>query len=91
MVNVPKSFQDYDDDDPELEKRTSRWKYWSNLQSLVKEFAEEKGKYETPELFEWIENKYGLRPILTTDGEITDDYKVVDEQKFLVYILKYGK
>jgi hypothetical protein len=39
----------------------------------------------------WLENKYGFRPLENIEGMLSDDYKVVDEKKFLVYILKYGK
>jgi len=91
MVNVPKDFQDYDDDDELAPRRKTRWKYWSNLQAMLKEFDAEKGYTETTDVFQWIENKYGLRPVRASDGTITDDYKVVDEKKFLVYILKYGQ
>jgi hypothetical protein len=91
MVNVPKDFKDYDDDDPEIEKRNSRMKYWANLKDLKLEFTEETGSRDHREYSKWLENKYGFKPVETSDGMMTDDYKVTDEKKFLVYILKYGK
>jgi hypothetical protein len=91
MVNVPKDFQDYDDDDENLEKRKSRMKYWQNLKNLKLEFINETGSRDHREYTKWLENKYGFQPVETNQGMMTDDYKVVDEKKFIVYILKYGK
>ena len=91
MVNVPKDFQDYDDDDDDIEKRKTRWKYWQNLKNLKLEFINETGSRDHREYTKWLINKYGFQPIETNQGMMTDDYKVLDEKKFLVYILKYGK
>ena len=38
MSNIPKSFQDYDDDDPAIHFRKNRWKYWNLLKLVRKEF-----------------------------------------------------
>ena len=91
MVNVPKEFQDYEDDDADIEKRKSRWKYWTNLRNLKMEFIEETGSRDNREYTEWLVNKYGFKPTETYEGMMTDDYKILDEKKFIVYILKYGK
>lgn len=91
MVNVPKDFQDFDDDDPNIDKRLSRFKYWSNLRTLKHEFYTETQSRDHREYMKWLETRYGFRPIETNEGMMTDDYKVVDEKLFLVYILKYGK
>ena len=39
MATVP-PFQDYDDDDPEIEFRKKRWDYWSALKLVRKEYME---------------------------------------------------
>lgn len=90
MVNVPKDFQDYDDDDDHIQHRLARWKYWANLKLLMSEFNAETGSKDHREYLLWLENKYGLKPIETTEGGMTDRYVVIDEKKFIVYILKYG-
>ena len=91
MVNVPKDFQDFDDEDPKLQRRLSRWAYWNNLKTLMGEFIEETGSKDHQEYKTWLEKKYGFRPIETNDGMMTDDLDIVDEKLYLVYILKYGK
>jgi hypothetical protein len=90
-MKVPNDFQDYDDDDPNIEKRKGRWKYWTNLRHLKLEFTDETGSRDNREYIKWLENKYGFRPTETIEGMLSDDYKVIDEKKFLVYILKYGQ
>jgi len=89
VVKVPNNFQDYDDDDPNIDKRKARMKYWENLRKLKLEFTSETGNNDHREYMKWLENTYGLRPIETQNGMLSDDYTVVDEKKFLVYILKY--
>lgn len=90
MVKVPKDFQDYDDDDSNLERRLSRWKYWQNLKLLMKEFKEETGSTDHREYKAWLENKYGFRPIETSDGMMTDDLDIIDQKKYTFFVLKYG-
>jgi hypothetical protein len=90
MVNVPKDFQDYDDYDDDIEKRKNRWKYWTNLKNLKLEFREETGSRDHREYMKWLVDKYGFRPKENIEGMLSDDYEVLDEKKFLVYILKYG-
>lgn len=36
MSNIPKDFQDYDDDGPEMEFRKNRWNYWEALKKFAK-------------------------------------------------------
>ena len=90
-MKVPKDFQDYDDDDPNIEKRKNRYKYWENLIMLKHAFRDETGKTDHREYLAWLENKYGIRPIETHEGMLTDDFTITDESKFIVYVLKYGK
>lgn len=86
MVNVPEDFQDYDDDDPLLDKRKGRMKYWKTLKELQKEWKETD---QALNLIDWIEEKYGFKAIMV-DNYFSDDYHIVDEKKYLIYILKYG-
>jgi hypothetical protein len=88
MVNVPKSFQDYDDDDPEFEKRQARWDYYETLKKLRKEFTEDGRNFDADEFIFWIEEKYGFKLILNDTG-ITDNYTVSDKEKYLIFRLRY--
>jgi hypothetical protein len=39
---------------------------------------------------DWLEVDYGVKLILDDAGAITDQYTVIDEQKFILFNLKYA-
>ena len=100
MVNVSKDFQDYDDDDKDLKFRESRFRYWEAIRKLRVVFTEETGTdplddiYETEcvldEFYKWVEDTCGFKPTIV-DGMITEKYEITDEQKYLIYLIKYGE
>ena len=81
-------FQDYDDNDPNIEQRTNRWKYWKALKTIRKEYMESKNGFDRYEFEDYILNIYGIRMNLV-GGNITDGYQVVDEKKYLIFLLKF--
>lgn len=91
MTKISKDFQDYDDEDPQKEFRENRWNYWSNLRKLKQEFYIETQSRDPVQYLKWLENKYGFKVGTDFEGNFTDSYKIVDEKKYIVYVLKYGK
>jgi len=81
-------FQDYDDDDPNIEQRINRWKYWTALKAVRNEYMESKKDFDAYEFEEYLEKYYGIRMNLVS-GNITDGYQVIDEKKFLIFLLKF--
>lgn len=83
-------FQDYDDDDPNIEQRKKRWDYWAALKQIRKEYIAETaiGQFDAYDFEDYIEANYGIK-MNVVDGNITDGYKVMDEQKYLIFLLKY--
>jgi hypothetical protein len=81
-------FQDYDGDDPNFEQRINRWKYWTALKVVRNEYMESKKEFDAYEFEDYLEKHYGIRMNLV-NGNITDGYQVVDEKKFLVFLLKF--
>ena len=92
MSNIPKSFQDYDDDDPKIEQRKKRWNYWAALKNIRKEYladcASLQGQFDAYDFESYVEANYGIKMNLV-DGNITDGYEITDEQKYLIFLLKY--
>ena len=92
MTNIPKSFQDYDDDGPEMEFHKKRWDYWSALKKVRKEYMESlndlAGQFDAFEFEDYIEANYGIKMNIV-DGNITDGYRIMDEKKYLIFLLKY--
>jgi hypothetical protein len=88
-VTTIKPFKDYDDDDPDINRRVNRWKFWVNLKTIRLEFIQKHGNFDI-ELFDtFIQETYGIR-LLTVDGNITDGFDIVDEKLYTVYLLKFG-
>ena len=91
MTKIP-PFQDYDDDDPEIDFRKKRWDYWSALKQIRKEYMADlkslDGQFDAFDFEDYIEANYGIKMNIV-DGNITDGYKVMDEKKYLIFLLKY--
>jgi len=88
MTNISKSFQDYDDDDPNISFRKNRWKYWSLLKLVRVEFMEDKSNFDGYDFETYLEDKYGIKMNMV-NGNITDGYQIVDEQKYLIFLLRF--
>jgi hypothetical protein len=84
-----KPFQDYDDDDPDLNRRVNRWKFWVNLKMIRLEYIQKHGQFDIEKFDQFIQETYGLR-LLTVDGNITDGFDIIDEKLYTIYLLKYG-
>lgn len=91
-MKIPKDFQDYDDDGPEMEFRKKRWDYWAALKKVRKEYMEDvaglNGQFDAFDFEDYIEENYGIKMNIV-NGNITDGYKIMDEKKYLIFLLKY--
>ena len=81
-------FQDYDDDDPEINKRRNRWNYWEALKKVRKEYLEQNKEFDAYDFEDYLVGKYGLKMNIV-GGNITDGYQIVDEKKYLIFLLKF--
>lgn len=90
FVATIKPFQDYDDDDPNIDRRKNRWNYWSALKVVRKEYLEKKGsqEFDAYEFEDYLEKNYGVKMNIV-EGNITDGYKIMDEKLYLVFLLKF--
>ena len=89
MVYVSSEFQDYDDEDPNLHFRKNRFDFWIQLKKARTEFLENHDVFDVYEFEKWLENNYGFK-INVLNGNITDAYVIVDEKKYLVFLLKHS-
>ena len=87
MASIP-PFQDYDDDDPELEFRRNRWKYWQALKKIRQEYQATGIEFDAYNFEGYMTEQYGIQLNLV-DGNLTDGYRIVDEKKYLVFLLKF--
>ena len=81
-------FQDYDDDDPEIDKRRNRWNYWEALKKVRKEYMLQNKEFDAYDFEDYLTGQYGLKMNIV-NGNITDGYEIVDEKKYLIFLLKF--
>lgn len=68
--------------------RKRRNDFWETLKKLRKEFQSENLVYDAFKFEKWVVEKYGIQ-LNFVEGNIGGDYQIVDEQKHLVYLLKF--
>jgi hypothetical protein len=92
MASIPKSFQDYDEDDPLNDQRKKRWDYWAALKQVRQEYMSildtSSNQFDAYEFEDYLENNYGVKMNMV-NGNITDGYKIMDEKKYLLFLLKF--
>jgi len=89
MATIP-HIQDYDDDDPNINFRKKRWDYWAALKKVRVEYMQDakNGQFDAFDFEDYIEKKYGIK-MQIVNGNITDGYKIMDEKKYIVFLLKF--
>lgn len=80
--------QDYDDDDPEIERRKNRWNYWAALKLVRKEYMEQNKEFDAYDFEDYLIGQYGVKMNIV-NGNITDGYEIIDEKKYLIFLLKF--
>jgi len=81
-------FQDYDDDDPLIKQRKNRWNYWEALKKVRKEYMGQNKEFDAYDFEDYLIGQYGLKMNIV-GGNITDGYEIVDEKKYLIFLLKF--
>jgi hypothetical protein len=87
MTTIPQ-IQDYDDDDPLIKQRKNRWNYWEALKKVRKEYMEQNKEFDAYDFEDYLIGQYGLKMNIV-NGNITDGYEIVDEKKYLIFLLKF--
>jgi hypothetical protein len=89
-MKIPHDFQDYDDDDPEIEVRRNRDKFWRALRACRNDYDKdnENSPRRVSDFVNFLEDIYGLKLVVDNDM-ITDKYHVVHEGLYSFFVLKY--
>ena len=80
--------QDYDDDDPNIDFRKRRWDYWAALKLVRKEYMAQNKEFDAYDFEDYLTGQYGIKMNIV-GGNITDGYEIVDEKKYLIFLLKF--
>jgi hypothetical protein len=78
------TFRAWDDD-----RKQVRFNYWNALRKVAKEYYAIVGRPDPDGLGPYLLEQYGLKMNLTSGSMITGEYDIVDEKKYLVFILKF--
>jgi hypothetical protein len=73
----------------DADKKKMRFVYWRALRGAAKEYYATVGGPDPDGLGPYLLEHYGLRMNLTTGQMITGEYQIVDDEKYLVFILKF--
>ena len=87
MVSVPRDIQDWDDDDPDAGFHRNRWDFWASIVKAGTEYKAE--NILKPGFWDWLEDTYGIQATFNADGMVTDKFEVLDEQKYVMFLLKF--
>ena len=84
------TYKEVDVEDPQsevAEHRRRRYEHWKRLQRA----KIESWNCNTIPFPQWLESQWGLRIYIDAAGQgYTDEFTVVDEKKYLMYLLKFG-
>jgi hypothetical protein len=87
MASISK-IQDFDDDDPNIDQRRNRWNYWEALKKVRKEYMEQNNEFDAYDFEDYLTGQYGIKMNIV-NGNITDGYEIIDEKKYLIFLLKF--
>lgn len=79
----------------EEEKKQDRYTYWRMLKLARNDFIELTDQasieytFDDGAFYYYLQKNYGLKPEII-DGKIGQHYNVVDEKKYMLFILKYS-
>ena len=62
--------------------------FLGKLKRAREDYEKTIGEYNVNGFLLWLHDVYGVT-VIVRDGDLTSDYEVVDEQKFLLFELKY--
>ena len=88
MTTAPKSFEDYEPDDPDIKFRKQRWDYWAALKLVRSEYMQQNKQFDAFDFEDYITANYGIKMHLL-DGQITDKFEIVDEKKYIIFLLRW--
>ena len=64
--------------------------YWQRLSRAAEEWTRITALARAGSFNDWLEANYGFRAVYDEDGGITGRPDIKDDQKYLVFLLKYG-
>jgi hypothetical protein len=84
-----KSFFEHVADQYPPEIRAKKYEYWQKLRLAQHDYAKSTGNPSTDDFCKWMQDRWGLA-IEIVDGGYSPYYNIIDENKYLLFKIKYG-
>ena len=67
------------------------WVFWRNMKKMKTLYKEDcsQSEYEVFEFSKWLEVNFGIKIFFDKHGNVLQDYTIVDEAKYMFYVLKH--
>lgn len=65
-----------------------REKYWTLLRRFKNEFQEANPRFDFDLMKKYVADKYGIEIVLNSAGMVTPEFRIIDEQKYIIMLLK---
>lgn len=65
-----------------------KYNYWMRIRRANRDFTKESGIHSLPPFIQWMKDQWGIE-INYEMGSYTAFYTVLDEQKYILFLLKY--
>lgn len=79
----------------EEERKEDRYRYWRMLKRARNDYlnltheASSQFTFEDSDFYYYLQSNYGLRPDIV-DGKLGQTFTVIDEKKYMLFVLKYS-
>ena len=73
----------------EQEQKNNSWCVWNNLYKMQRLHAGDDNNYDLIGFIDWMEENFGIKFFFSKAPEVLEDYCIVDEKKYMYYVLKH--
>ena len=65
---------------------------WKNLYGMQQIYNKDvsDSNYDLVGFIDWMEENFGIKFFFAKNAEVLEDYAIVDEKKYIVYVLQYA-
>jgi hypothetical protein len=73
------------------EKKQDSWVFWRNMQKMKNLYQADcsMATYTVYDFSKWLEVNFGIKIYFDKHGNVLQDYSIVDEAKYMFYLLKH--
>ena len=77
----------------DIEAARKRRSYWAKLKLARADYFNDTVENEHPRpegFYYYLQLKWGIKVMLDKDNNITEEVEIIDEGKYLMFLMKYG-